>query len=220
MSSREAAYEYPDTHDDGGGWLLSYADLITLLTVFFVVLLSMSSVQLNRFDLLRSTFTPESPHDSLTSLKSDLDSYIEQSELTYTVETALDRDGLSVRFTNAVLFDSGVAAVRADGREVLKKVTSLLSRIDSRYQVVIEGYTDDVPIHTAEFRSNWELSAERAIRVLEELVRAGIDQQRLSIQGFADTRPLAPPAGAEELEPAPSLDEWRSQNRRVVLRVF
>lgn len=220
MSSREAAYEYPDTHDDGGGWLLSYADLITLLTVFFVVLLSMSSVQLNRFDLLRSTFTPESPHDSLTSLKSDLDSYIEQSELTYTVETALDRDGLSVRFTNAVLFDSGVAAVRADGKEVLKKVTALLSRIDSRYQVVIEGYTDDVPIHTAEFRSNWELSAERAIRVLEELVRAGIDQQRLSIQGFADTRPLAPLAGAEELEPAPSLDEWRSQNRRVVLRVF
>src|SRR5690606_31813384 len=140
----------------------------------------------------RSTFTPERQHADLTSVKSELARYIEASELTYTVETELNRDGLSVRFTNAVLFDSGVAAVREDGKVVLQQVTELLSRIDSRYQVVIERYTDDVPIHTSEYRSNWELSAARAIRVLEELVHYGIDQQRLSIQGFADTRPTAP----------------------------
>lgn len=219
-ASRDYAYDYPDTSDDGGGWLLSYADLITLITTFFVVLLSMSSVHHLRFDLLRTAFASDGRPNDLTSLKADLDHYIESVGLSETVETHLDHDGLSVRFVNAVLFDSGSATVRADGREVLETVTELLSRIESRYQVVVEGYTDDVPIHTARFRSNWELSAQRAISVLEELLHAGIEQDRLSIQGFADTRPAIPLAQtAMAGEMGPDLEQWRSLNRRVVLRV-
>lgn len=218
-ASSHSCYDYPETSDDGGGWLLSYVDLITLLATFFVLLLSMSSVHLNRFDLLRSTLSPDVEHQDLGALRAELDRYLDEEGMTGTVSTALDPEGLRVMFTNTVLFDSGAAEVRDDGKVVLAQVSALMSKIDPRHHLVVEGYTDDVPIHNSHFRSNWDLSAERAVRVLEELIRAGIAPERLSIQGFADTRPESP-YEVEGADSSGDLHSWRSKNRRVVLRVY
>ena len=68
-------------------------------------------------------------------------------------------------------------------------MVKLLPTIDSRYQIAIEGHTDDVPIHTARYDSNWDLSSARAINVLKQFTAAGISPQRLSAQGYAETRP-------------------------------
>lgn len=213
MSGRDADYEYPSNVDDGGGWLISYADLITLLVTFFILMLSMSDVQLNKFDLLRSEFSRTEVND-LTTVQKRLERYIEDAQLGSTVSTNLDMEGLKLQFTNTVLFDSGSAEVTPAGRAILDSTIVPLAGLDENYRFVVEGYTDDVPIHTARFDSNWSLSAGRAIRVLEVLKAAGVDEKRLSVQGFADTRPAqAEVTGAD-------LESWRARNRRVVIRVY
>ena len=93
---------------------------------------------------------------------------------------------------NALLFDSGQADITPAGRAAIDQVVKLLPTIDSRYQIAIEGHTDDVPIHTAKYDSNWELSSARAINVLKIFTAAGVSPQRLSAQGYADTRPATP----------------------------
>lgn len=215
MSDRGSPYEYESAQDEGGGWLLSYADLITLLITFFIVMLSVSTVQRNRFELLKTTFTEERSANDLPSVQQQLDAYIQSTQLGGSVSTKLDMDGLKVVFTNTVLFESGKAQVTPAGRAILDKMTQSLATIDKAYSIVVEGYTDDVPIHTPEFESNWALSAGRAIGALEALVAAGFDSKRISIQGFADTRPAAPIDGS-----GPALEDARALNRRVVIRVY
>ena len=116
---------------------------------------------------------------------------------------------------NQTPFDSGQADITPAGRAAIERVVKLLPTIDQRYQIAIEGHTDDVPIHTARYDSNWDLSSGRAINVLKFFTAGGISPQRLSAQGYADTRPAAP------LQPDPaSHAKARSENRRVVIRVY
>lgn len=216
MMGRESDYEYPVNPDDGNAWLISYADLITLLVTFFILMLSMSEVQLNKFDLLRSEFSKSEVND-LTAVQKRLERYIEEAKLGATVSTNLDMEGLKLQFTNTVLFDSGSAEVTPAGRTILDSTIVPLAGLDENYRFVVEGYTDDVPIHTAQFDSNWSLSAGRAIRVLQVLKASGVDERRLSVQGFADTRPAETEAAALT---GAELETWRARNRRVVIRVY
>src|SRR6476646_10891638 len=96
---------------------------------------------------------------------------------------------------NALLFDSGQADITPGGKAAIERVVKLLPTIDQRDQIAIEGHTDDVPIHTARYDSNWDLSSGRAINVLKFFTAAGISPQRLSAQGYADTRPVVPLQG-------------------------
>ena len=107
------------------------------------------------------------------------------------IKTVVDDAGLRMELKNALLFDSGQAEITPAGRAAIDKVVKLLPTIDQRYQIAIEGHTDDVPIHTVRFDSNWELSSGRAINVLKSFTAVGISAQRLSAQGYADTRPAA-----------------------------
>jgi chemotaxis protein MotB len=219
MSDRNAAlYEYNDSNvDEGGGWLLSYADLITLLISFFAVLLSASTIQINRFEVMKSAFTHTVSPGDIRSVKQQLDEYIQKEEISQAVSTTLDSNGLNIRFMNTVLFPSGQAEITPEGKEILAKVTSELLKLESRYRVIIEGHTDEVPIRTAQFHSNWDLSAGRAIGVLQALTGAGFEAKRISIQGFADTQPAEAPEGAEATM---TVDQRRALNRRVVIRVY
>jgi chemotaxis protein MotB len=101
--------------------------------------------------------------------------------------------------------------------------------LDERHQIAIEGHTDDVPIHTRQYDSNWELSSARATVVLKSFLAAGFDPRRLSAQGFADTRPahaLPKPSEktSEGTDKQPGADDTRAKaradNRRVVIRVY
>ena len=140
---------------------------------------------------------------------------IEQQGLVDQIKTVVDDAGLRMELKNALLFDSGQADITPAGRAAIDKVVKLLPTIDQRYQIAIEGHTDDVPIHTQRFDSNWELSSGRAISVLKSFTAAGISAQRLSAQGYADTRPAAILQGDSA-----SYARARSENRRVVIRVY
>ena len=213
--SREPADLLAYSEEDDTSWLLPYVDVISLLLAFLILALAMSKVSLHRFELVSAALSRTAPPPSLDALKEKIDQMIEQQGLVGQVKTAVDDAGLRMELKNALLFDSGQADITPAGRGAIERVVKLLPTIDQRYQIAIEGHTDDVPIHTARYDSNWDLSSGRAINVLKFFTVAGISPQRLSAQGYADTRPAAP----LQSDPATHA-KARSENRRVVIRVY
>ncbi|EWH01296.1 OmpA/MotB family protein [Halomonas sp. BC04] len=121
------------------------------------------------------------------------------------VSVAEGQQGITLRIDDNLLFSSGQADLTAQGREVLGSLREVLGAFEG--DVSVEGHTDSIPIATARFPSNWELSSARAIAVLRYLAELGVGIERLRAVGYAETRPL------ESNDTA----EGRAMNRRVEL---
>lgn len=244
-------------HDDGERWLLTYADMITLLMALFMVLFSISSVNTSKFETLKEVLsdafsprvvdggagvvsgggadeldrpTPEPPIPALAAIPLDaqssagqrdanardeqeefvrlkrlLDEYARANGFAASVETEIRQRGLVIRvLTDRVLFDSGSATLKPQATPLLGQIARLVN-LDVRHPVAVEGHTDPLPIATAYYPSNWELSGGRAASVVRFMAARGTGAARLSATGFADLRPIA----------ANSTDQGRSRNRRV-----
>jgi chemotaxis protein MotB len=202
------------SQEEDTSWLIPYVDVISLLLSFLILALAMSKVDLHKFEKVSAAISKHTPPPSLDVLKEKIDGVIASQGLSDQVKTVVDDNGLKMELKNALLFESGQADITPTGRSAINRVAKLLPSIDSRYQIAIEGHTDDVPIHTGRFDSNWELSSARAINVLKLFTGAGIDPQHLSAQGYADTRPATPIQGD-----AAAQTRARAENRRVVIRV-
>jgi len=111
---------------------------------------------------------------------------------------------LQVRATSELLFDSGSADLKPEGRAVLAKVAKSIKGVPDR-EVRVEGHTDDVPVRSAKFTSNWDLSAARAATVAKVLAEGGVSPKLLAVVGYGEFRPLAPNDSAEN----------RQKNRRI-----
>ncbi|MFT4712626.1 MAG: chemotaxis protein MotB [Candidatus Azotimanducaceae bacterium] len=209
---------------DRDRWLLSYADLLTLLLAFFVVMFSMSEVDVTKLGLVSESFSGGvgsneggSGHQNMTSannivsgeqrmIKDKADSEMLTAILDADVATNSDEgEWLLITMDSSVLFRSGSAEVVAVN--ALRDIALTLSVYDG--EIIVEGHTDDTPISTDRFPSNWELSAARAAAVVRLLENAGISSIRLNATGFSDTRPLVSNA----------TPEGREKNRRVVFRL-
>ncbi len=119
------------------------------------------------------------------------------------------RNGLMlVKLPDNILFDPGKTDLKPAGQEAVKQVTQILSSIDGR-QFQVTGHTDNVPIKSGKFKSNWELSAQRAVEVVKFMSQAGMAAKRLSAAGYADQMPVADNAS----------DDGRRQNRRIEIVV-
>lgn len=219
-------------------WLVSYADFVTLLFGFFVVMYSVSQVSEQKYRTLSETLAgvfdgqamATVTQDSLTSDSMNFwdrhmgeplgDGYLDGGALVDKLESALGRLAdprhmtfnateywVEVDVNASLLFDSASAEPSAEARQLFQRVASVLAPFDSELQVV--GHTDNVPIATEEFASNWELSAARAVSVVRLLSDEGIAPGRLSAVGYGEFRPMASNDTAE----------GRANNRRVVLRV-
>ena len=222
----------PDRDEDS--WLLVYLDVMTLLLVMLVVLLAFSNRD-SGVRLPAPQPAPElaQPHlleglpgllDGLPVLPPIPDTGAEPPPLPSPDDPAVDplaglaleglgedvevlvvENAVSFRISNEILFASGQAELSPRGFEVIDQLAEVLR--DSYHRVAVEGHTDDVPIQTVRFPSNWELSTGRATSVVRRLEAGGVDSARLRATGFADTRPLADNATAE----------GRASNRRVEL---
>ena len=118
--------------------------------------------------------------------------------------------------SSAAFFDSGSATLSAAGAAILRgELDKLNSDQYEDYEITVEGHTDDTPIHTAQFPSNWELSTARAAAVVHFLLDQGIPAQKLRAAGYADTFPKLPNHDADG-NPIP---ENQAQNRRVVIKL-
>ncbi|MBI2373600.1 MAG: flagellar motor protein MotB [Deltaproteobacteria bacterium] len=221
----EAVERVPEVEDP---WLLSLADLVINLLAFMVVVVSMARISFDSLEAIPSAFDSRAASaPSLKTLSADVAKLVESEGLTGAVLAELDSEGLAIQIQDRIAFESGVATLSLDGRELVHKIVGLLSKLPSRYRVVVEGHTDDVPISTPRFASNWELSAARALEVRRELAQEGVDERRIAIAAYADTRPAEArdrlgSRAATSSTPTGTPDEieaTRAKNRRVVIRV-
>jgi chemotaxis protein MotB len=275
-------------HENEERWLLTYADMLTLLFALFMVLFSISSVNISKYQVLQQSLkaafsgsilpggrailqsgseataehtpataavpsivpltpTPSSrsssstgaantpaaqaakaasakpvstaqlqaalnsmsasvaEQDSFIALQKKLNAYAKAHGFGNRVQTVIERRGLVVRvLTDKLLFDSGQATLQPQGDPLLEEVASLLN-VDQTHPITVEGNTDNQPIATAAFPSNWELSTSRATTVVRFLIAHGVGGERLAAAGYAALHPVDSNATAA----------GRARNRRV-----
>jgi chemotaxis protein MotB len=236
-----------DEHENHERWLVSYADFITLLFAFFVVMYAISSVNEGKYRVLSDSIAaafrnipgdasgamvqinPNAPmpiaipfkKPQVVNIKGDpvreqtrellrnkakeitdvLAPLVEQGH----VRVTEGLQGITVEINASVLFDSGEARLQLPALQVLTAVGQILATTD--FPVIVEGHTDNAPINTPLFPSNWELSGARAASVVRLFVETGVDPRRLTATGYAEQRPVADNATTE----------GRQRNRRVAI---
>ena len=238
-----------EEHENHERWLVSYADFITLLFAFFVVMYAISSVNESKYRVLSDTLDeafsfPEKNLDPIqigeivrrresipaeipiksqsaetektseedaeqqdqlskvsNQIKELLSPYIDQD----LIEVSRDDLWLKVEMKSSLLFASGSSKLAENAIPILRKISEILRELPNTLHV--EGYTDDRPIETSEFPSNWELSAGRAASVVSQLVKEGVNPGRLAAIGYGEYHPIADNR----------LEAGREKNRRVVL---
>jgi chemotaxis protein MotB len=274
-----------DKHEESNErWLLTYADMITLLMALFMVLFSISSVNVSKYTVLEHSLkaafsgsvlpggksiaeqgatqnarkapatadaaaivpltaigsgtesapttrrvesTVNSAHGTHSAantqtmtvqqeaaahetsefqrIKHELDAYARSHGFSKSVKTTIEHRGLVIRvLTDDLLFASGQATLNSRAYGLLREIGQLLN-VDSVHPIGVEGHTDNVPIHSAQFPSNWELSTARASTVVQYLAGHGVSSYRLSATGYADQKPISSNATAA----------GRQRNRRV-----
>ena len=202
-------------HTGNEGWLTSYADLMTNLLIFFVLIVSASEIQTGRLERLMSRISG-TQQGSLTEAQKVLENTIREQNLTDKVLVKMTDSGLELSFNSGVTFASGRAEVLPEFSEPLSKVLAPLVPLSGKYRFAVEGHSDRVPISGhSPFRSNWELSSARSNEVRERLEKMGVPRQRIRVEAYADTKPLEP-AQLKGL----SNDEALARHRRVVLRLY
>jgi chemotaxis protein MotB len=197
-------------------WLLSYADLITNLLLFFVVLLTAANLSKGRMQqIVKSISGSESPA-SFESIRKEIDEQIAKKQLQDLVQTNVSEDGLEVSLNSGLVFDSGKAKIHPELEDTVASMLQVLSPYSTKYNFAVEGHTDATPIAGGgQFASNWELSSARAIVVRERLENVGIRRTHIRVEGYADTKPLPAPQ-LEGLD----VEQRLAKHRRVVVRIY
>jgi chemotaxis protein MotB len=197
-------------------WMLAYIDLLTNLMAVFVLLLSMSTIDKQKFDAVSKEVTNQKT-DSLEELKKKIDDVIVQNSLQNVVKTDLGMFGLKVSFLNGVMFQSASAHLSGFAIKEASPILDILSKSDAKYFLSLEGHTDDLPIRkNGEFRDNWALSSARGVSLLNKMEELGVPSKRMSVAGFAEIQPAIEIMGKQGKD----LEVARAYNRRVVVRVY
>lgn len=235
-------------------WMVTYSDMVTLILVFFILLFSMSQIDLVKFEAISESFrnrmifdfypspvpmdnptestshmengktsnefeTPtqlpdtndedEQEEDSLSNLMADVEGYLNENDLNNVISASRTERGVVLVLQELILFEPGEADLLSSGEPFLNKVGTLLSEIPNKIKV--EGHTDNHPMESYLYPSNWELSGARASSVVRYLINENdFDESRFSIVGYSDTKPLLPNTTPGNM----------SQNRRVEIVVL
>jgi chemotaxis protein MotB len=223
-----------EEHENLERWLITYADLITLLLGLFVVLYSMSQIDLNKYqqwisafsqlfggggvlasgkgvlvtpvpqragsEVQASTYQASSSQQKLeVQINAILSTNIQSKKIIVTTSP----EGLTIHLLERLLFESGSAELKPEAKAVLDTIAEILKFLPNKIR--IEGHTDDRPIRSARFPSNWHLSVARALNTAYYLMSKGVNPEKISIAGYSEYRPIAPNDSEEN----------RAKNRRV-----
>jgi len=204
------------------GWLTTFNDLITLLMVFFVLVFALSRVNAHRFqeaiaalqsgsgvlEAGRQTAVGVRPADNSQTPVAGQEHAAEGLPEEFIDDPQIGTDpvprGIAITLESNILFAEAVAQLDPGGLPLLAKIARVLKEREGLIRIA--GHTDNLPIYTPRFPSNWELSAARAVNVLKYFVDAGgIDPRRLAAVGYGASKPLGPNETQEQ----------RARNRRV-----
>ncbi len=203
--------EHHEEHVDEA-WLLPYSDMLTLLLALFIVMFAMGQTDKVKFKAMSEQFNiifaggsgvmqndgtsvipMEAPpgqaeYDKMTEVKKMLEEEITKEGYSDKVKVDLNNDGLQISIQDTVLFNTGEAEVLNNLSPLLLEISKMIQGLDNQIKVV--GYTDNVPIKNEKFRSNWDLSAMRAINVMNFMVNSGtISADKVSIQAYGEYMP-------------------------------
>ncbi|HBN07109.1 MAG TPA: hypothetical protein DD435_00170 [Cyanobacteria bacterium UBA8530] len=208
-------------HASGERWLLTYADLITLLLALFIIMYGMSQTDKVKYKAMTESMAkafnpiqkgggandrgvlppasekvlpavlPMPEEQMLKEIKSAVEGEAREAGFEGKIEAKITERGLVISFSDAVFFQKGEAGIRSENLPLFRKLMLPLSRMPN--SIRIEGHTDDDPIHTERFPSNWELSTSRATSVVRYLIQSGLfGPKRLAAAGFGEYWPKAP----------------------------
>jgi chemotaxis protein MotB len=233
-------------HDNHERWMVSYADFITLLFAFFVVMYGISSVNEGKYKVFsvsinhafgangkagegnaihvneqemffkslvdrrnaRLAAKQREQNERMEKLASNLDQTMAKFVKNGQMNVSQTGRGVELEINASALFAQGEADLQPEARQTLADVAKVLA--DNDYAIEVEGYTDNVPINTVRFPSNWELSSARASSVVRLFIDHGIVAERLRAVGAADNQPVDSNA----------TPEGRARNRRVTITVL
>jgi chemotaxis protein MotB len=202
-----------------GPWLVSYADLMTLLMGFFALMLSFSKFDDKKFDDVREEATKlfggefQRPFENL---KKEIQLIIESKGLADQVSVEAHARGVGITFRGTVFFDSGSVKPRSDAIDLMQEIIPTIKKEASGFYVLVEGHTDDTPISQGVISSNWELSGLRASSIIRFFESADFPRDKLLAIGWSDTKPVAQnrdPNGAV-------IADNQAKNRRVVIQIL
>ena len=208
------------------GWVVTYGDMMSLLLTFFILLVSFSTIQESKFKeamqslqgalgvLQKYTTTMDfenivvhqsrqTDNEEIYYQVRKLEQFLLKQDLDKMVKVELTKDGIKLSIIDSVLFASAQAELQTGSRQLLDQIAIMLDGVGK--DVTISGHTDSVPINTARFPSNWELSAARAISVARQFQDQGVDPKRMSAVGYGEYRPLK----------TNDTESGRAANRRV-----
>lgn len=205
-------------------WLVSYSDMMTLLLYIFVILYAMCvSNQGKVTQTIRSFYTAFEDRSIISifdsssgtpvnglSIGNDYDSYnqinkyIKENNLESKVAVKRGSNGITLEIQDEILFDPGSAVIKPENIDILDKISDMLKKLSNN--IIIEGHTDNQPINTGYYSSNWELSSDRAIKVLRYFTdKKGLIPERFQATGYGQYKPIADN----------NTPEGRQKNRRV-----
>lgn len=202
-----------------GPWLVSYADLMTLLMGFFALVSSMSTPDKQKFEKVREAAVEafggklEKPYEGLTS---DLEKFIKEQKLEDKVKVAVSINGIEMTFEGTLFFESGNYIVKSGAQDIMQQIAQIIKKNASSYRALIEGHTDSAPISHPIISSNWELSGLRASRIALIFEEQGFQKSALTIIGWGETKPLV----ANYTKLGEPIVENMAKNRRVVLKIY
>ena len=197
-------------------WLMSYSDVITLLLVFFIMLLGNSGVSNTKIEAIASSLKGAGLEEtSIKKLSKDIKKMLKEKKLEHLVYIEENLEGINVQIKNELLFSSGEATLTARNKSRITPIVSLFRGLPPGYRFEIEGHTDDVPIKKKEIPSNWYLSSYRALSILDVFLQLGFKPNRFAVQGFADTKPIVP----NRTKKGKAIPANQAKNRRVVIKI-
>lgn len=255
------------TAEPGASWIMTFADLMTLLLTFFILLLSFSNIDADKYKMIAQSMAvsfgvswiqgnppptaqsdisvivipeeivaPPPPEETVEEPKPEPETFEKQivnnqavkaldpnveklaENLIQKLETDIASNSLSVsydnnrvmvRFSEEASFSSGSSELKEEMDPILTKIIEVLAKCEG--DIIVSGYTDDRPITSGRFRSNWDLSAARAVSVVHQLTQSrALNADRIMAAGHADSQALVPNDSNEN----------RAKNRRVEMKIF
>jgi chemotaxis protein MotB len=212
---------HEEVHEGEGPWIVSYADMMTLLFCFFLIMTSFASfepaVVARKSKEVADYVSKGRFKDEMTEFQNLGLEIGGHPNLKGIARSTLKDGTLEVVFSSSIMFTSGNAEIQQAFIKNIDIMVGLIKNRNPNYRIIVEGHSDDSPLSADhDYRSNWDLSASRATSVVERFLYYGFQPNQLVAVGFGDSRPVAP----NHDKSGQSIKENQALNRRVVIKVL
>lgn len=219
MSKRQQ--DIQEDEDDSGAWLMSYADMMTLVACFFILLIAFANFDPVGFTIdsqvIANHFNRDSAKHSMTKLEILQEEIAKHPELIDKLKISLKDGELLLTFSGSVLFEGEEHELKPEALASLDTMIDIIKGRGLNYRILVEGHTDSLPISkNSIFKSHWALSSARASSVIERFEFYGFDPEKIVPIGLGSTKPLLP----NEDEEGFPIEENVQMNRRVIIKLL